>query len=162
VYGDPFFYGLLCSDECKNFDDFCTATANSSGDLYVMANGFRTVAGSSFALEVAPPPPLSASIPLGGFPFAGSVDKGWKLFRVDGLIGGSKYTVSLASLTDNADLYVYDALDATHLICSSTVGGTGAESCDASAPFYNEFFVAVDGKNTAAGSSFAVNVVPAP
>ncbi len=160
VYGDPYFYSLLCSDECLDFDDFCTAPANSDGELYVSANGFRTTAGSSYSVELAVPLPLTASLAIGNFPAAASVDTGRVVYQVTGLTGGKTYTVSLTELSASADLYVYDAPDLTHLICSSALSGTDPRSCSGPAPYYGDIYVVADGQHTTSGATFKMNVVP--
>ncbi|MDH5378571.1 MAG: hypothetical protein OEX00_09630, partial [Gammaproteobacteria bacterium] len=70
----------------------------------------------------------------------------------------TSYTIDLGTLTDNADLYVYDDLAMTNLLCSSVNTGTTAESCIANSGGAAILYIKVVYSGTGEGAAFDMGV----
>jgi hypothetical protein len=131
------------------------ATASPVGEMYVLAAGAE---GTTFSFEIVPMPVLRAGVPA-----VASVDRTETYYRVDGLSAGAPFHASLAALTDDADLYVYDGPHGPFgaaTLCSSILGGRLSEACQGTVPANGVVYVTVEGWLTAAGTAFALAVGP--
>jgi Big-like domain-containing protein len=131
------------------------AIASPVGEMFVLASG---APGSTFTFEITPTPVLHANVPA-----LASVDRTETYYRVEGLTAGSLFHASLGGLTDDADLFVYDGPHGpfgSGTLCSSIVGGSGSEACQATVPGSGVVYVTVEGWLTSAGTPFALAVTP--
>lgn len=117
--------------------------------------------------------PIAVGDPSAGVSVTGAVGTG-QVYYVVPVTAGAHYTITLTSLTDDADLYVYGDLGTSPamagfpkpiplaasyrpgpLLCSSTVIGLGDESCDAGTTG-SVLYIVVDGSKSTQGAQFTL------
>ena len=161
VYDDAVKTTLLCSStNGGTTSESCAATAASTS-LYVFVDGSGTAAGANFSLNatvvVPPAESLTLAYGTGDLPHAGTVNTSESFYQITGVSTSIKYTVTLTGLNANANLYVYNDVGKTGLLCSSAKTGTANESCVATAAS-TSLYVYVIGSLTTSGAYFTLNV----
>jgi len=88
------------------------------------------------------------------------VDTTDKFFRITNLTASLDYEVTLAGLTDNADIYVYEDALFSSGVCGPTADsdGTQSETCLVPANADGELFIRINGSYTNNGSDFVLTV----
>jgi len=102
------------------------------------------------------------SVACGGTDTMGDPEDSYYL--VTGIVPGVTYTVTLGSLSDDADVYVYQG-DPTYKATAASRVNTGSttETFTVTAgPKVTSFFVGVEGSKTAKGATFTLSVLVQP
>jgi hypothetical protein len=163
-YTDLSLESLACdSDYVGLIPDSCTALADASGGLWVVADGQWTTAGATFALDAPAAQPVTLAGTLAypaGFPYAGSVGATRQYYGVAGLTPSARYEVKISNLTADIDVAVYDDLYRYRLLCESIELGTADDFCTASSGAAGELVIEVDGQTTLSGGPFTLAVTP--
>ncbi|MEK6742266.1 MAG: hypothetical protein AABZ15_01575 [Nitrospirota bacterium] len=111
------------------------------------------------------PPPAAGSAPsnpilVSGASYSGSVGTGMQYIKLTGLLANNMHSVTLAGLTDNANIYVYSDAAFTSELCRSEQPGTTAETCSpATTNASGELYIKVDGSLTTSGTSFSLAAI---
>lgn len=149
----------LCWTEAGvGFEGLCVFTAPADGSVDLLVTGWQAVVGADYTVDIDPVPAVVTTIAYPGeVPHAGAVGTGAVLYEITGLTAGGDYTVTLSGLSADADLYLFEDSAFSWMQCSSTVAGTAAESC-AGYSYDGSLYVLVDGRYTASGASFTLDV----
>jgi len=120
---------------------WCLVTAHSP-DMYLAVNGQGTASGAVYELNVSPyygqtegtpdaPVPLTLDSLYNGTVYNTTVDSYYSV----GVTSGTSYDVSMTSLSDDADLFVYNALGFGAYDCYNqpSITGTNPEFCTVTA-----------------------------
>ncbi len=165
VYDDLMQTAPLCSSGTAG-DDACNATPTGTS-IWVRVSGQWTGGfGAGYTLDVAGPAAegtmaMPAVLAYGiELPYAGSVDATNSYYELIGVTAGTTYDVSITGTSTDADLYVYDDLGYSALLCSSAQ--VGDDSCTAT-PTGTSLWVRVYGGWTGgAGAVYTLGAVEPP
>lgn len=182
VFGnDPGFTQHACTVDNTEFTgttpEDCTVTS-SGGALYFIVDGIFSTSSSVLYSAIATTTPAipspvnegSTSAPAAqalDTPFTGQVaGGGTSFYSVNGLTGGTRYTVSILGLSNNASLTVYDgdstfAAPAACLIDNTLFAGTTPEACTLTVSGGTLFF-SVAANTTSGGVAYINLVEPGP
>lgn len=161
VYADAARTQELCSSSFVDpYEERCAFAAPPGGRVYVYVYSGASPATFDVHVEPYALPALSAT--LSAFPHAGDVGVEVRYYRVTGLTPWATYTFRLGAMSDDADLWVYFDPGFTQLVGISQNDGTLDDSADAFANAAGEAYVAVDGRYSAAGTPFTLDVTPLP
>ncbi|MFV2056604.1 MAG: PKD domain-containing protein, partial [Thiohalomonadales bacterium] len=156
VYNDKTFSTLLCSGNNFVFGKESCVPWITGTTIYVKVSGIDSMAGAAYVIEVkkltAPAAQGSSTTPIlfdmsdpnFHFPQTASVGNTTNgttsYYAVTGLTAStattpSSYFISLAALSEDADLSIYqDATFTAAPVCTSAAAGTATESCTVSIP----------------------------
>ena len=154
----------------------CTLRA-PSGIVYFIADGIFSTTPDVLYAAFLEPAPASGTVNQGSAagpvtlaldtPASGQVGfSGSSYYAVSGLTAGSRYTVSLNGLTNNADLTVYNnnatfTSPAVCVINNTAYTGTTAEACTLTGAGSTLYFK-VTANTTGGGAGFILLVEPGP
>jgi uncharacterized protein YjdB len=152
---------FLCgSENAGATDDSCSVVAQEGSIRIVVSGAYALGGGTTYSLNVnasggyvAEGAVTYTTVYLGTAHF-GNVDRTISWYQV-AVSPSTPYTFSLAGLTDDADLLVYDSNG--NNVCLSALPGTMSESCSASSPG-TTMYIAVDGTNVVGGAAYSLTV----
>lgn len=164
VYDDSAMTTLLCSPEIVNGprSDTCRGKPTGSTVYIKIWNAGYLTAPGYFTLDIAPVPAAEGSpatpvaISATGTR-AGSVNVGVSHYKAT-LSPNTSYTVSLSSVTGDADLHVYNNAAMSSAACSSLNGKNRAESCQVTSDASGNLWIAVDGQLGKSGASYQLTI----
>ncbi|MDH4247453.1 MAG: hypothetical protein OEW39_06530, partial [Deltaproteobacteria bacterium] len=159
-----------CSNSAALATTSCAAIPTSTS-LWVQVHGNSATGGDTFTLNVVPgglaaegrfdTPVLlafgTADLPHNGTVGAPGNANYQSLYQITGLTAATSYTVSLTTMSDNVDLWVYTDAFLTAEVCKSINLGITAESCTLpTSATGTSLWIKVDGFGTTAGASFTL------
>ncbi|MDH3973597.1 MAG: hypothetical protein OEV42_04890 [Deltaproteobacteria bacterium] len=90
-------------------------------------------------------------------PYSGQVNTTESFYNISSVTAGTSYNITISSLSDDIDLFVYRDAVFSSLLCSSELNGTINESCTA-IPTGKSIYINVDGRFTLAGTAFTLEI----
>lgn len=99
----------------------------------------------------------------GALPYRGSAPAGGKSFYVvKGLTSGTKYTISVHSLTQSISLNGYKEATIYSPSCSSNRTGLSNEACSLSANVNGELYIKIDAYFASVDAAYTIEILPPP
>lgn len=169
-----FTSGSQCaSNTAGEVNERCGGLADITGSLYVAVDSSYPSISSLFTLEI-----IDGLIPdgtittgqaisyAGGLTtYSGQVDITNSYYVINGLDPKTSYTVTVSSMTDDVQLYVYTDSGYSAATCSSTLSGVADDACLATTPTGGAagsatLYVKVAGALTVVGSTYTLQITP--
>lgn len=166
-----FGYPNLCeSHNLSISDEICIIEPVPSNTIYVRIKGSDTGGnyGASYVIsveEIVYPAEgtIDSPVLLGTAPtttHAGSVDNFSSYYKAT-VLNGQAYRVTASAMVADVDIYVYDDVSYSTLLCSATASSTTDEFCITDPkPSTTDLYIRIDGNPSANGSTFNLSVRP--
>lgn len=161
-----------CGSTYDSSDKFCGGMSTASGELYFSVKAGAGVLGANFNLNA-----IQGAISEGGIgseialaynsadlQHVGTVDKSSSYYEITNLNPTTTYYVSVNSLSDNSNLYVYEDNTYSAALCTASIGNGDTAACIATTKNGGgagsaSLFVKVDGYWSVAGATYNIDVL---